>query len=164
MSKKLELAQDKLMEHIRNLCSKFGLNSFVAQIFVVLYFSKKPISLDDLTKRLHASKGNVSINIRVLESWGAVRKIWIRGSRKDYYEAEPDIKRFFLNKIKASLQKSLSESQRILDEFKQVFQESSLEITGEEKETLDVYKERLSKIEELKTLASNLLSLAENIL
>ena len=34
--------------------------------------------------------GSASINIRALERYGVVRQIWVKGSRKDYYEAETD--------------------------------------------------------------------------
>jgi DNA-binding transcriptional regulator GbsR (MarR family) len=32
----------------------------------------------------------VSINIRALERWNMVRQVWIKGDRKDFYEAETD--------------------------------------------------------------------------
>jgi DNA-binding transcriptional regulator GbsR (MarR family) len=37
---------------------------------------------------LAVSKGNVSINIRTLERWNMVKPVWVKGDRKDYYEAE----------------------------------------------------------------------------
>ena len=97
MENNLEVARDKFIEGISRMGDAFGLNRFVIQLYAFLYLSGKPLSLDEIVEALGASKGNVSINIRELEKWGAVRNIWIKGSRKDYYEAETDVKKVFLN-------------------------------------------------------------------
>ena len=86
MENSLEKAHGRFINYICSVCDDFGLNRFVAQLYGVLYMSDRPLSLDELTETLEASKGNVSINIRELEKWGAVRKIWVKGSRKDYYD------------------------------------------------------------------------------
>ena len=49
------------------------------------------LALEDIGQRLSMSKGNVSINIRQLEAWGGASSSVV-GSRKDYYEANRDIK------------------------------------------------------------------------
>jgi len=36
---------------------------------------------------LHISKGSASMCVRQLEQWGAASKVWVKGDRKDYYEA-----------------------------------------------------------------------------
>lgn len=164
MNKNLELAQDRFIERIGNMCSKFGLNHFIAQLYALLYLNNEPLSLDDLTQRLKVSKGNVSINIRELERWGAVRKIWIKGSRKDFYQAESDVKKVFLSKVKYGIQKRISEVSGILEEFNNTVSSASAKLTPEERKIIKGYKDRLKKIEELKSLASNALRLAEKFL
>lgn len=134
MNSKLEIAQNKFMESIGNLAESFGLNKFTAQLYAVLYLSNAPLSLDELTERLGASKGNVSLNVRELENWGAVKSVWVKGSRKDYYEAEPDIKRVFMNKLKASLGKRISQVSGMLEEFKNIVESADGELTEEEED------------------------------
>ncbi|MDO8692199.1 MAG: hypothetical protein Q7R39_19685, partial [Dehalococcoidia bacterium] len=56
----------------------------------LLYLSPAALSLDAMAEQLGSSKGNISINIRLLERLGMVRKLWQRGERKDFYEAETD--------------------------------------------------------------------------
>ena len=161
MNSKLEIAQNKFMESIGNLAESFGLNKFTAQLYAVLYLNDKPLSLDELTEKLGASKGNVSLNIRELENWGAVKSVWIKGSRKDYYEAEPDLKRVFANKLKSSLGKRISQVSEMIEEFKTIVESANGELTEEEKKIAKNYKERLKKIEEMKGLASKALAIAE---
>jgi DNA-binding transcriptional regulator GbsR (MarR family) len=164
MHKKLEMAQDKFIESIGKLAGSFGLNQFIAQLYAVLYMSDKPMSLDELVERLKASKGNVSLNIRELENWGAVRNVWIKGSRKDYYEAEPDIRQVFANKLKSSMGKRISQVSDMIEGFKEIVDSAEGELNEEEKKTVKSYKERLKKIEEMKNLAAKALSIAEKFL
>ncbi len=161
MNSKLEIAQNKFMESIGNLAESFGLNKFTAQLYAVLYLNDKPLSLDELTEKLGASKGNVSLNIRELENWGAVKSVWVKGSRKDYYEAEPDLKHVFVNKLKSSLGKRISQVSEMIKEFKEIVESANGELTEEEKKIAKNYKERLKKIEEMKGLASKALIIAE---
>ena len=90
MNTELEAIQDVFLEKINQMCREFGLNNVMAQLYAVLYFSGKPRSLDDMVNQLKISKGSVSINIRALERYGAVRRVWLRGTRRDHYEAEID--------------------------------------------------------------------------
>lgn len=164
MNKYLELAQDKFIERIGNMCNKFGLNDFIAQLFTVLYFNGTPLSLDELTTRLRASKGNISINIRELERWGAVKKVWVKGSRKDYYQAVPDIKTIFFTKVKLSMQKRMAEVSDMLEEANEIIAEIDGELTAEERMVLENYQRGLKKLEELRGLISTALTLSEKFI
>lgn len=164
MNKSLELAQDRFIEKIGNMCNKFGLNHFMAQLYAVLYLSNKPLSLDDLTERLKVSKGNVSVNIRELERWGAVRQIWVKGSRKDFYVAEEDIKKIISERVKSSISKRINEVNQMLAEFNDIISSGGKDFTSEEAEIVENYKKRLKKIEELNKMASMAVNFANKIL
>ena len=164
MNNKLEMAQDKFIEGIGKLAESFGLNKFIAQLYAVLYLSDRPLSLDELVDRLKASKGNISLNIRELENWGAVKNIWVKGSRKDYYEAEPDIRQVFANKLKSSMGKRISQVSEMIEEFKEIVDSADGELSEDEKKVVKSYKERLKKIEEMKNLASKALNIAEKFI
>lgn len=164
MNRKLELAEEKFIGHIGNLCNKFGLNNFIAQLYGVLYLSSRPLSLDELSEKLKASKGNTSINIRELERWGAVRRVWVKGSRKDFYEAELDFKKVLAERIRLSFQKHMSEMSSMIEKFNQLVKSASGELSEEEKDITRVYEARLKRIEELRGVATTALQLAEKFL
>ncbi len=109
MNAGLENAQDVFLDKINLICKKFGLNSIMAQLYAILYFSEKPLSLNDMVDRLKISKGSASINIRALERYGAVRSVWVKGSRKDYYEAEKDIEKVIMERVRNMAKSRLSE-------------------------------------------------------
>ncbi len=164
MNTKLFQAQDRFISYICSICDDFGFNRFVAQLYGVLYMSDKPLSLDDITERLGASKGNVSINIRELEKWGAARKVWIKGSRKDYYEAELDIKKIISSKLKTSMQRRLAGMSSMVDDVMDIVKDDPGNLSEEERAAAKFVAERMDRIQELKKLASTALSLAEKFL
>jgi len=164
MNQKLELAQHKFIGTVGKFCDSFGLNKLVAQLYALLYLSEKPLSLDEMADKLKVSKGSISLNIRELEKWGAVRSIWVKGSRKDYYEADLDIKKVVFDKVKKGLEKRLAEVGTMTDEFNAIVSSTDNELDDTEKAIAQVYAERMKKIEELKALAVSGLNLAEKML
>ena len=69
----------------------FGLPRLMGWIVGLLLQSDDPISLDEITDELQVSKGPVSQIMRRLRERNLVQKVWVPGSRRDYYRAEPDI-------------------------------------------------------------------------
>lgn len=69
----------------------FGLPRLMGKVVGLLLYQGEPLSLDDITEELHVSKGPVSQIMRRLREHNLVRRIWVPGSRRDFYEAEPDI-------------------------------------------------------------------------
>ena len=63
--------------------SRFSLSPIAGQIYALLYMSEGPVTLNDMVRELKISKGSASMNIRSLESWGAVRKLWVNSDRKE---------------------------------------------------------------------------------
>ena len=82
--------REGLMEAMGRITSFWGFSKIMGQLYGLLYLSPKPLTLDDMAESLSISKGNVSINIRALERWNMVKPVWVKGDRKDYYEAETD--------------------------------------------------------------------------
>ncbi len=85
-----EEIREGLMEAMGRITSFWGFNKIMGQLYGLLYLSPKALTLDEMAENLSISKGNVSINIRALERWNMVKTVWVKGDRKDYYEAEPD--------------------------------------------------------------------------
>lgn len=164
MHENLEAVQHKFIENIGKLCDSFGLNKFVAQLYAVLYLSDKPLSMDDMAAKLKVSKSNVCINIRELENWGAVRSVWVKGSRKDHYEANLDIKGVLINKVRSGLKKRLSDTSDMLDTFNGIMQNGASEWSEDDKKLAMIFEDRFRRITELKEFAVSALSIADKII
>ena len=107
--------RDELIKLAGMTSARFSLSPIAGQIYALLYVSARPVSLNDMVKELKISKGSASTNIRALEAWGAVRKVWVSSDRKDYYEANPDITNIVFRRFKEGLGHRLSDISSALD-------------------------------------------------
>lgn len=109
-------------------------NRVGGQIYALLFLSEEPLSLDDISEKLQVSKSNISINIRMLEDLKLVRKVWVKGSRRDYYAAErvypKKVLRDFLDKIQGTLMDAITTIERTRAKVA----EAKVTLSGEDKE------------------------------
>ena len=73
------------------ICQLFGLPRSMGQIFGLLCLSVEPMSLSKMSSMLRITKGSTRIGTRQLASWGCIRKGWVPGDRRDYYEVNKDL-------------------------------------------------------------------------
>ncbi len=152
-------ARDNIIESAGRTTQGFGLGRIIGQLYVLLFFSPKPLSLDDMVEELRVSKGSVSTNIRELEKWSAVKKVWVKGNRKDFYEAEIDFSRILKTGISPLLRRKLNSSLITIVESKEILEGNRKTITGEYQETADFYTERLKLIEDAQKKFTSFFSL-----
>jgi DNA-binding transcriptional regulator GbsR (MarR family) len=160
MNRDLEKMQHNFIERIGQLSSTLGFSKLTGQLYALLYLSEKPLSLDDMARKLAISKGSVSINIRELEEKGAAKKIWMKGSRKNFYEAEPDIVKIIKNRIVLSTSWRLTEMQNIIQRSEELIQNVP-EGSGDSEQKIKFYRQRLR---ELKKFSKRTRSLLDRLL
>jgi DNA-binding transcriptional regulator GbsR (MarR family) len=85
------LKNDELIDLAGQVGEMFSFSRSIGQLFGCIYLSPVPLSLEEIAKRCHMSKGNASVHLRTLQGWGAVHRSSILGTRKDYYRAETDL-------------------------------------------------------------------------
>ena len=163
MDGKLIEAQDIFLGGVNQLCNKFGLNNIMAQLYAILYLSDAPLSLHDMVERLKISKGSVSVNIRALERYGVVKRVWVKGSRRDYYEAETDISKVIIDRIKAMGQARLAEIENVIKSSYSIIEEQNVSNKEDEK-AVDFFKERLEKLRDIQHKAQSIFELLNSSL
>lgn len=70
---------------------RFGFPKLMGRIIGLLLFEGKALSLDEITEELNVSKGPVSQITNRLKEHSLIERVWVPGSRKDYYKAEKEI-------------------------------------------------------------------------
>lgn len=85
-----ELWESELLvvERIGRLIEFWGFKRTMGRVWAVLYLSPVPLSAAELKEALQVSSGAVSMTLAELLRWGVVRKVWVPGDRRDFYEAE----------------------------------------------------------------------------
>lgn len=69
---------------------KWGVNRSVAQIHALLYLSEHPLAAEDIADQLGLARSNVSNSIKELQAWNLIRRVPIKGDRREHFEAEID--------------------------------------------------------------------------
>ncbi len=69
----------------------WGINRSVARVHALLMATEDPLSLDEIAEKLQISKGNASMSLRELRTFGVVRQVEAPGDRRDFYVTEPDV-------------------------------------------------------------------------
>ena len=65
----------------------------MGRIWTLLYLAPEPLGAAEVGEALRMSAGAVSMAIGELVKWGAVKKSWRPGERRDFYEAETSVGR-----------------------------------------------------------------------
>jgi len=146
-------AKWEMVEAGGRTAQSFGLNRLFGQIYILLYLSGDPLSLDAIAEQLGVSKASVSIACRQLESWGAVHRTWVKGDRRDYYLAETDFNRILGNGLLTSVTKKL-DSAKVQIERSLALLEGNGSGGGDTK----VLRERLKQAEAYRARVSGLLN------
>ena len=153
--------QDIFLNRINHICKKLGLNNVMAQLYAILYLNNEPLSLDDMVERLKISKGSASVNIRALESYGAVRRVWMRGSRRDYYEADTDIVRVVTDRINLIARLRLSEVDELMKTSAKLL-DSINPSDKDEDVAIKAFRQKLDSLEALRSQAQSLFDLVNS--
>ncbi len=122
--KRVQEARDILISAIAQTMVIYGVTPSVGRIYGVLYFSNEPLTLDQIKEQVAMSKASVSNGMRELLETDMVIKVWRKGNRKDFYMAEKDFLKnfinFFVKKLRQErnlIMKANEQSKPILEEL-----------------------------------------------
>src|SRR5260370_14987918 len=95
VDKKMPLAIEQFILHWGAVGGQWGVNRSVSQIHALLYLSERPLTADEIAERLGLARSNVSNSIKELLAWDLIRRVPIKGDRREHYEAEIDVWEIF---------------------------------------------------------------------
>jgi DNA-binding transcriptional regulator GbsR (MarR family) len=71
--------------------NEWGVNRSVSQIHALLYLSERPLAAEEIADLLGLARSNISTSIKELQAWNLIRRVPIKGDRRDHFEAETDL-------------------------------------------------------------------------
>jgi len=83
----------EVADTIGQLMEFWGFKRPMGRIWALLYLAPEPVGAAEIGEELRLSAGAVSMALSELVKWGAVKKTWRPGERRDYFEAETGIGR-----------------------------------------------------------------------
>ncbi len=131
----------RFIHEVGEFAGSLGLSRSAGQLYALLYMSREPKCLDEMADSCEVSKATASINVRELERWGAVRRVWVRGDSKDYYEANRNVAEIAISRVKEGLGWRLEGFNAALEETEEQVQQMN-----ESPGNRDFYRQRLKEI------------------
>ena len=154
MKEDLKQIRNRFVDGMGEISHFWGLSVIMGQMYGILYLSTEPLTADGIAEELVISKGNVSMTLKNLDRWGMVRKSRQKGDRKEYYEAEPNFVKIFLNIMSERRNRDFNRSLRTVGDCL-----ASLASADKSKETAFM-RERLSNMHRFfKTLDASVATL-----
>lgn len=137
----------------------WGFRRHMGRLWTILYLSPGPMTTTELSETLRLSSSAVSLSLGELVRWGAVRKTWRPGERKDFYEAETSVwkllrrvyERRELNLIREAIE-AFAQAQGQLDAAR-------ASLGPEERQRVDFMRRRLAKLSGLSRTGERLVRL-----
>src|SRR5258708_3776860 len=89
--KRLPVAMERFILHWGDPGGRWAVNRSVSQIHALLYLSDRPRTAEEIADLLGLARSNVSNSIKELMAWNLIRRVPIKGDRREHFEAETDI-------------------------------------------------------------------------
>ena len=158
MNEDLSKARDRFIEGIGRLAATVGVSRVIGQLYAMLFLSEKPLCLDDMVERLKISKGNASLNIRKLESLGVAKRVWVKGDRKDFYQAELDFEKIIKGELIDIARSRMKIALDTVTETEDLVKNVKGNLNEEEKRRKELYLKRLESAKEINNFIERMLN------
>jgi HTH-type transcriptional regulator, glycine betaine synthesis regulator len=91
--RKSELWKSEMLvsDAVGRLMEFWGFKRNMGRVWTVLYLSNESLTAKDLCEKLELSTGAVSMTLTELARWGVVKKVWVKGDRRDHFAAEGNL-------------------------------------------------------------------------
>jgi DNA-binding transcriptional regulator GbsR (MarR family) len=135
----------------------WGFTRTQGRVFCMLFLSPKALTQADLAQTLDVSAANVSMSLSGLLRWGAIRKVYEKGSRKVRYEAEPELRKIIRSILGGREQQELDEAAESFNEAVDVVrrERQRRQLTPEE----EFVRERIQHLESVVRTSNRILAL-----
>jgi DNA-binding transcriptional regulator GbsR (MarR family) len=87
----LPAAVERFILHWGDMGSQWGVNRSVSQIHALLYLAERPLTAEEIAAALGLARSNISTSIRELMAWNLIRRVPVKGDRREHFEAEIDL-------------------------------------------------------------------------
>lgn len=146
-------AELEVADTVGRLMEFWGFKRPMGRMWTLLYLSPEPLGAAEIGAELKMSAGAVSMALGELVKWGAVKKSWRPGERRDFYEAETSVGKL--------VQRVLRERElTLVREFAEALGRAEAELppgASGEAEALSFKRARLQQLRELSQLGEGLL-------
>lgn len=102
-----EQLRAQVIDAIAETMDLYGVNYSFGQLYGIMFFEDRPMTLEEMQLSMNMSKSNMSYAVRALTESKMVAKLKEKDDRKDLYVAETDFFKTFQSFFAAKLQREI---------------------------------------------------------
>ncbi|RAP74886.1 transcriptional regulator [Paenibacillus montanisoli] len=126
----------KVIDAIAQTMDLYGVSYSFGQLYGIMLFEDRPMTLDEMQESMNMSKSNMSYAVRALMDSKMVSKLDEKVDRKDLYEAETNFFKAFQLFFATKLQREIDVMRGAVDEVLPQLQETILALETPEEERM----------------------------
>jgi DNA-binding transcriptional regulator GbsR (MarR family) len=153
--------RDRVIDALGEVASSWGYNEVIGRMYGTMFFSDAPLGLDDIADRLGISKATVSLNIPTLENLHMIRRVWRKGERKRFYEAERDFSRIIGTMINTIIRQEVSVVSMVANQTMEDLDRVMASSRGPVREAAERDKKRMENVAKFVALAQGLMDMVK---
>ncbi len=124
----------KIIDALAQTMDLYGVNYSFGQLYGIMFFEDKPMTLEEMQASMNMSKSNMSYAVRALIDSKMASKLKEKDERKDLYVAETDFFKAFQAFFATKLQREIDVMRGALDAVIPSLSETILELNTSEEE------------------------------
>ncbi len=127
----------EVIDAIARTMDLYGVNHSFGELYGVMYFEDRPMTLEEMKDSMKMSKSNMSYAVRSLVQSRMITKLEDKRDRRDQYQAETDYFKTFQNFFGSRLQREIdvmtSSLEHVIPQLSQII--LAQDTTAEERES-----------------------------
>lgn len=152
MTAEASTAELEVADTIGRLMEFWGFKRPMGRVWTLLYLSPEPLGAAEIGEQLRMSAGAVSMTLSELVKWGAVKKTWRPGERRDFYEPETSIGKLVQRVLR---ERELS----LVRGFAEALESAERDLSADPRDArLEFKRERIRELRRLAKLGETLLT------
>ncbi|HUH02422.1 MAG TPA: MarR family transcriptional regulator [Kofleriaceae bacterium] len=147
----------RVVDAVGGLIEFWGFKRNMGRMWTLLYLEQRPLSAADLSERLSLSSGAVSMTLTELQKWGVVKKAWVPGERREYYEPETSIWKMVSRVFRERELRQIHQAIEVFEDAIEVLESETARGNDDDKERVSFALERVRGLLNLARIGANLL-------
>lgn len=108
---------NKIIQQVTDNMEFYGYSGTIGHIMAVVFYNSEKMSLDEIAERTGMSKTRMSQVLREMVHLNIARKVFVKGSRKDFYSIESDYYKIFASLYTSNWRELVIRNQKIHEEL-----------------------------------------------
>jgi DNA-binding transcriptional regulator GbsR (MarR family) len=155
----LARARDLGIDTCGRIVEFWGFTRTMGRAFGLLYLSSEALPQAEIQRRLNISAGSASMTLAALGRWGVVHRIWVRGERREHYQAETDFWKMISGVLNERERREIAAAVAVVEKAKAGARSVESTTRGKLKAEAAFVAERLQRLDDICRLGQTMLDM-----